>query len=109
MSAARYLFHSGNPEHPGDRFYNTTVEVLPAKRPSSADEVLENQEPPLGAPAGSQFRVTEDGFYQINQFAVDSGVVEGIVPESLGMVEVLRLFVQSNSESWVILSEVSIG
>lgn len=25
----RYLFHSGNPEHPGDILLNTTVEVLP--------------------------------------------------------------------------------
>lgn len=24
----RYLFRSGNPEHPSDRFYNTTVEVF---------------------------------------------------------------------------------
>ena len=25
----RYLFKSGNADHPGDRFYNTTVEALP--------------------------------------------------------------------------------
>lgn len=25
----RYLFRSGNAEHPSDKFYNTTVEVLP--------------------------------------------------------------------------------
>lgn len=30
----RYLFRSGNAEHPADRFYNTTVEILPAKKPS---------------------------------------------------------------------------
>ena len=24
----KYLFRSGNPEHPSDKFYNTTVEVL---------------------------------------------------------------------------------
>lgn len=29
----RYLFRSGNPEHPSDRFYNTTVEVLSEMSP----------------------------------------------------------------------------
>lgn len=28
VCVCRYLFRSGNAEHPSDRFYNTTVEVL---------------------------------------------------------------------------------
>lgn len=29
FSFYRYLFRSGNAEHPSDKFYNTTVELLP--------------------------------------------------------------------------------
>lgn len=92
----RYLFRSGNPEHPGDRFYNTTVEVLP----SQSGAVLENSSPVTG------FTRAEDGFYIINKFDGDSGLVEGVVPEAFGAIDIMRLFVQSSSQSWVILSEV---
>lgn len=45
----RYLFRSGNAEHPSDKFYNTTVEVLP-----------EN-------PLHSTHNVTSDGYVVIGK------------------------------------------
>lgn len=33
----RYTFRSGNAEHPSDKLYNTTVEVLPVRPPSNYD------------------------------------------------------------------------
>lgn len=94
----KYLFRSGNPEHPGDRFYNTTVEVLP----SQSGAVLENSSPLTG------FARADDGFYVINKFDGDSGLVEGAVPEAFGAIDIMRLFVQGSSQSWVILSEIYI-
>lgn len=94
----RYLFRSGNPEHPGDRFYNTTVEVLL----SESSGVLVQSKPVTMYPR------SEDGFLIINKFDADSGLVEGDIPEAFGLVDTIRLFVQSSSQSWVILSEVRI-
>lgn len=49
----RYLFRSGNPEHPLDQFYNTTVQVLPVN--SKAIDRNRND-------------VTEDGYLVIGCF-----------------------------------------
>lgn len=51
----RYLFRSGNAEHPSDKFYNTTVEVLP----QSSSSVNRNHN-----------NVTEDGYIIIGNFIV---------------------------------------
>lgn len=53
------------------------------------------------------YRITNDGFYIIDQFDDDSGLAEGTVSVWLGPIEVLRLHVDSTAASWVILSEVS--
>jgi alpha-1,3-mannosylglycoprotein beta-1,4-N-acetylglucosaminyltransferase A/B len=34
-----YLFRSGNAEHPSDRFYNTSVEVLPESSHTSLSKI----------------------------------------------------------------------
>lgn len=94
----KYLFRSGNPEHPGDRFYNTTIEVLL----SQFGKVLDNSKPVTDYPQA------DNGFYIINRFDGDSGLVEGIMPASFGLIDTMRLFVQSPSQSWVILSEIFI-
>lgn len=88
----RYLFRSGNAEHPSDRFYNTTVEVLP----ESQDSVGRNHN-----------NITEDGYIIIGKF--DSlGIAQGTVDKKLGKISVLRLTVHSESDNWAILSEVSL-
>ena len=97
----RYLFRSGNPEHPGDKFYNTSVQVLASLQLSKSD-VLVNQK------QLTEFPLTEDNFYVINRFNHDSGIAEGTPPAWLGPVDVLRLYVNYPSTSWVILNEVII-
>lgn len=94
----KYLFRSGNPEHPGDKFYNTTVEILPSKAVGALDNAVQ----------GVGFPMTDDGFYVINRFDQDSGLVEGDMTETFGSIEIIRLYVQSPSPSWVILSEIYI-
>lgn len=98
----RYLFRSGNPEHPGDKLYNTSVQVLSSSRDSRLTAALDNSQHP------TEFPLTEDRFYVINHFSHDSGIAEGTPPSWLGPVDVLRLYVQYPSTSWAILNEVAI-
>ncbi|CAK9798153.1 Alpha-1,3-mannosyl-glycoprotein 4-beta-N-acetylglucosaminyltransferase B [Anthophora quadrimaculata] len=86
----RYLFRSGNPEHPSDRFYNTTVEVLTEM---STSLNRNNND------------ITEDGYVIIGKFDA-LGIAQGTVDSKLGKVLILRLTVHSESENWAILSEV---
>uniref|UniRef100_A0A671RMX7 Alpha-1,3-mannosyl-glycoprotein 4-beta-N-acetylglucosaminyltransferase B-like n=1 Tax=Sinocyclocheilus anshuiensis TaxID=1608454 RepID=A0A671RMX7_9TELE len=67
-----YFFRSGNIETNGDRFYNTTVEVLPN-----------------------------------NVRSFKNGVAEGEVDGALGEIVAIRLLVHSDSDVWVLLSEVN--
>lgn len=78
----RYLFRSGDADHPGDKFYNTSIEVLPVSNNSS--------------------------FVKVGKFNDESGVAEGIVPQHWSPVESLRLLVHEDSRAWVILSEIMI-
>jgi len=91
----RYIFRSGNPEHPGDKFYNTSVQVLASSHYITA-AMTEVTACPL----------TEDHFCVVNHFNHDSGVAEGTLAAWLGPVDVLRLYVQYPSSSWAILNEV---
>lgn len=90
----RYLFRSGNHEHPSDRFYNTTVEVLP-------DQLSEE------SIVWQQYNTTTDGYLIIGGFNA-FGIAEGNVDNRMGKLRELRLHVHSESENWVILSEVSL-
>jgi alpha-1,3-mannosylglycoprotein beta-1,4-N-acetylglucosaminyltransferase A/B len=90
----RYLFRSGNHEHPSDKFYNTTVEVLP--------DVLSEE-----SIVWQQFNTTTDGFLIVGSFN-GFGVAEGTVDNRIGKLRELRLHVHSESENWVILSEVRV-
>lgn len=89
----RYLFRSGNHEHPSDKFYNTTVEVLP-------DQLNEESQ------VWSFFNTTTDGYLIVGSFN-GFGVAEGSLDNRIGKLRELRLNVHSESENWVILSEVS--
>uniref|UniRef100_A0A8C1J5S5 Zgc:154054 n=1 Tax=Cyprinus carpio TaxID=7962 RepID=A0A8C1J5S5_CYPCA len=73
-----YFFRSGNIETNGDRFYNTTVEVLPNN-------------------------VSD----QKNHSSFKNGVAEGEVDGALGEIAAMRLLVHSDSDVWVLLSEVN--
>ncbi|XP_025961973.1 alpha-1,3-mannosyl-glycoprotein 4-beta-N-acetylglucosaminyltransferase-like protein MGAT4D isoform X2 [Dromaius novaehollandiae] len=94
----KYLFRSGNIEHPGDKLFNATVEVLPA------DETVRKEL----VDKGSKFNypATKDGYLKIGTF--ENGISEGSVNLSVGKIQAIRLSVNSDSPVWAILSEVFI-
>uniref|UniRef100_A0A8C7N5C7 Alpha-1,3-mannosyl-glycoprotein 4-beta-N-acetylglucosaminyltransferase A n=1 Tax=Oncorhynchus kisutch TaxID=8019 RepID=A0A8C7N5C7_ONCKI len=87
----KFLFRSGNQEHPGDRIENTTVEILPFSE--------------TGPKSKEKYKRTDDRFYRVGQF--EKGVAEGAVDTSFNPVVALRLSVVQDSAVWAILSEVS--
>ncbi|EHB17423.1 Alpha-1,3-mannosyl-glycoprotein 4-beta-N-acetylglucosaminyltransferase B [Heterocephalus glaber] len=94
----RFFFRSGNIEHPEDKLFNTSVEVLPFDNPQSDKEALQE-----GRPAALQYPRSPDGYLQIGSFY--KGVAEGEVDPAFGPLEALRLSIQTDSPVWVILSE----
>ncbi|KAL1261827.1 hypothetical protein QQF64_007092 [Cirrhinus molitorella] len=92
-----YFFRSGNIETNGDRFYNTTVEVLPNN--NAVKEKVTRGELACCKPS-------TDGFVQIGSFK--NGVAEGEVDRALGEIAAMRLLVHSDSDVWVLLSEIFI-
>lgn len=88
-----YRFRSGNSEHPSDRFYNTTVEILPTGTLSDGSSVWNN------------YNTTADGFLVMGSFDA-RGLAEGIIDPNIGAIKELRLHVHGDSENWVLLSEI---
>ncbi|KAJ8738042.1 hypothetical protein PYW08_000637 [Mythimna loreyi] len=76
---AHYTFRSGNVEHIKDKFYDTTVEVLPAKHNAS--------------------------YILVGSFD-EFGLAEGDL--AMGSIAAIRLRVHSDSAYWVILSEIEL-
>ncbi|XP_072440213.1 alpha-1,3-mannosyl-glycoprotein 4-beta-N-acetylglucosaminyltransferase B-like isoform X2 [Chiloscyllium punctatum] len=101
LKIERYLFRSGNMEHPGDKFFNTTVEILPVDKSEFDKNVLHNN-----ITKYLKYQETEDGYYRIGAFR--NGIADGEVDASIGKIEALRLFVLSESPVWVLLSEIFI-
>lgn len=88
-----FMFRSGNIEHPEDRFYNATVEVIPVQ--------------PLDVLEGSMdFNTTSEGYVIVGNFD-QLGVAEGSINPRIGKIKELRVRVLSEAENWVILNEVS--
>ncbi|XP_028816029.1 alpha-1,3-mannosyl-glycoprotein 4-beta-N-acetylglucosaminyltransferase B isoform X2 [Denticeps clupeoides] len=92
-----YLFRSGNFEASSDKFHNTTVEVLP-----SDHSVSEN----LGRTGPAQYHLSSDGFVVIGSFV--NGIAEGQIDSVFQKLSAIRLVVHSDSDMWVLLSEISI-
>lgn len=90
----RYLFRSGNSEHPSDRFYNTTVEILPYSLPENSY-------------IWSAYNSTTDGFLIVGSFN-EFGIAEGTIEAKIGKIKEIRLHVHTDSENWAILSEVCV-
>ncbi|KAK2540767.1 Mgat4b [Columba livia] len=95
-----FFFRSGNIEHPEDKLFNTTVEVLPFDSLQSDKEALQE-----GRGTAVKYRRTPDGYIQIGSFS--KGVADGEVDPSFGPLEAIRLSIQTDSPVWIILSEVS--
>ncbi|XP_050817520.1 alpha-1,3-mannosyl-glycoprotein 4-beta-N-acetylglucosaminyltransferase B isoform X1 [Gopherus flavomarginatus] len=90
---------SGNIEHPEDKLFNTTVEVLPFDSLQSDKEALQE-----GRGTVFKYHRTSDGYIQIGSFS--KGVAEGEVDSSFGPLEAIRLVIQTDSPVWIILSEI---
>jgi len=97
-----YLFKSGNPEHPGDRFFNTTVEVLPKEHTEKQGGQLDNKN------HNHPYPKTEDQFLIIGNFSHNTGIAKGSLDGSLGFISTMRLRILAESQSWVILNEIHI-
>ncbi|KAJ6667895.1 hypothetical protein lerEdw1_016216 [Lerista edwardsae] len=95
----RFFFRSGNIEHPEDKLFNTTVEVLPFDSLQSDKEALQE-----GRATAFKYQRTSDGYIQIGSFS--KGIAEGEVDPSFGPLEAIRLTIQTDSPVWIILSEV---
>ncbi|XP_034545539.1 alpha-1,3-mannosyl-glycoprotein 4-beta-N-acetylglucosaminyltransferase A [Notolabrus celidotus] len=92
-----YLFRSGNAEHGGDKFFNTTVEVLPGNAEARIKPVNGST---------STYQQSDKGFTVIGAF--QNGVAEGEIEEALQPISALRLVVHSNASAWALLSEIQI-
>ncbi|KAM9741226.1 alpha-1,3-mannosyl-glycoprotein 4-beta-N-acetylglucosaminyltransferase B isoform 1-T1 [Menidia menidia] len=90
-----YLFRSGNIKNERDIFHNTTVEVLPGN--AFAKKRLLNDSSSL---------YKDEGFVVVGAF--QNGAAEGEIGDELQPVSALRLVVHSDSDVWVLLSEVHI-
>ncbi|XP_060904807.1 alpha-1,3-mannosyl-glycoprotein 4-beta-N-acetylglucosaminyltransferase B-like isoform X1 [Labrus mixtus] len=94
---SRYLFRSGNIQHSGDKFFNTTVEVLPSNASALVEAVNGST---------SSFQQSEKGFAVIGEF--ENGVADGEIEEALQPISALRLVVHSDAVVWALLSEILI-
>ncbi|XP_074983796.1 alpha-1,3-mannosyl-glycoprotein 4-beta-N-acetylglucosaminyltransferase-like protein MGAT4D isoform X2 [Caretta caretta] len=99
LKAEGYLFRSGNMEHPGDKLFNTTVEVWPAAETELLNDAVGN-----GGKVNDQ--TTKDGYLKIGTF--DNGIAEGIISPSVGKIQAIRLSIHSDSPVWALLSEILI-
>ncbi|XP_072333287.1 alpha-1,3-mannosyl-glycoprotein 4-beta-N-acetylglucosaminyltransferase A [Scyliorhinus torazame] len=97
LNIDRYLFHTGNTEHPGDLLLNTSVEILPYK--DSGSELLQETKE-------SRNKRTEDGFFRIGRFA--NGVAEGAIDQRMNPITAIRLSVLQDSNVWVLLDEIQL-
>ncbi|XP_063314524.1 alpha-1,3-mannosyl-glycoprotein 4-beta-N-acetylglucosaminyltransferase-like protein MGAT4D isoform X2 [Pelobates fuscus] len=86
-----YLIKSGNIEHPGDKLFNTTVQVLPLENVGKAADGL---------------LIDEEGYMQIGKFL--NGIAEGEISPSLGKIKAFRLKILSESPVWALISEIFI-
>ncbi|XP_027887074.1 alpha-1,3-mannosyl-glycoprotein 4-beta-N-acetylglucosaminyltransferase B isoform X1 [Xiphophorus couchianus] len=94
---AGYVFRSGNSQAVGDKFHNTTVEVL-SSYTTATEKLLD------GSP--SKYKRSDSNFVVIGEFY--NGVAEGEIAEVLQPISALRLVVHSDSDVWALLSEIHI-
>ncbi|XP_035506631.2 alpha-1,3-mannosyl-glycoprotein 4-beta-N-acetylglucosaminyltransferase B isoform X3 [Scophthalmus maximus] len=92
-----YLFRSGNIETSGDKFHNTTVEVLPSNASTRDKQVIGSS---------TLHKGSDKAFIIIGAF--ENGVSEGEIEEALQPISALRLVVHSDSDVWALLSEIFI-
>ncbi|KAK1342318.1 hypothetical protein QTO34_015080 [Cnephaeus nilssonii] len=95
----RFFFRSGNIEHPEDKLFNTSVEVLPFDNPQSDKEALQE-----GRSTTLRYPRSPDGYLQIGEWGQAGRGGRGWTEQ--GSRDSLRLSIQTDSPVWVILSEI---
>ena len=97
-------------EHPGDKFFNTTVEALPVDHQNGMKEGavlddLPNREP-------GDFPRTDAGYLVLAHFDHATGVaslhLNASAAHAVGPVSELRIRSLTPSKNWVILNEISL-
>ncbi|XP_035829308.1 alpha-1,3-mannosyl-glycoprotein 4-beta-N-acetylglucosaminyltransferase B-like [Aplysia californica] len=121
---SRVYFASGDKGHPGDKFQNTTIEILPVKPPpvTSAVNKLVVQKDPSGNQTSQQKLAFEqrvlyladlpkdsmlDTFYVVGKFD-EQGRAKAEIPVDFKDIQVVRLRILSDLPNWVILSQIVI-
>jgi len=95
----RYVFQSGNSEHPGDKFTNTTLEIFTVNNVTKeSNKSVKN--------SNNSRNISNDEFLKIDRFNDLTGRLEGKVNESVGAVQAMRLTTKSAGLAWVLISEV---
>ena len=90
-----YYIKSGNPEHPDDRLYNATLHI------KTVDPIAEAKVP-------SGYIKTSDGFWIIDKFSNELGIVSGeIDPNATGKISQIRIHIPNSYETWIIITEVN--
>lgn len=101
-----FLFRSGDGEHPEDKFpVNTTVEVLPL-RDKLREELEDSNSIHLTMKSLTGTAAASNDGYQVVGLFKSNGMAEGEIGSEIGAIRSLRIRVNSDSQRWVILSEV---
>lgn len=94
----KFLFRSGNVEHPGDKLINATIEIL-TENTQNLREISATHGEGFSAP------FLDQDYLRIGNFD-HTGLGQGIVSENVGTVRELRVRVLYDiKDNWVILSE----
>lgn len=92
----RYYIKSGNVEHPDDKLQNASLHIK-----------TENPIPDSILP--KNYVKTSDDFYVIDSFSKDVGVVGGTIdPEITGKITDVRIHISSSSDTWILITEISL-
>jgi hypothetical protein len=91
----RYYIKSGNPEHPDDKLYNSTLHIKP-EAPIPDNIIPKN------------YVKTSDDFYVVDSFSNELGFVDGSLdPKIVGKIKEIRIHIPTSSETWIIITEIN--
>lgn len=93
----KYYIKSGNPEHPDDKLYNSTLHI------KTVNPIKESLLP-------SNYLLTSDNFYIIDNFSNDLGTFVGLInPNITGKISQMRIHIPVGYETWIIITEIEIS
>ncbi|XP_071128021.1 alpha-1,3-mannosyl-glycoprotein 4-beta-N-acetylglucosaminyltransferase B-like isoform X1 [Mytilus edulis] len=84
------LFRSGKADHREDKFYNTSLQVIPLN---------------YHDPIKNRAKKTKDGYFDLAEFDKE-GIVHVRLASDVGKLSKIRIKVHKSSENWVIISEI---